>query len=109
MVPTGPTQRPIEPPTIAPDNGSSPNSALERSFFVQVLDSAGATLALLWFLGGSVLFFVTAGVLAGLAFRDKERAHVTSWTMAATKVPSRHRYFLHRKVMKMIGRSRCHS
>ena len=41
---------------------------------MQVLDSAGATLALLWFLGGSVLFFVTAGVLAGLAFRDKERA-----------------------------------
>ncbi len=74
VVPTGPTQRPIEPPTMAPGNGSSPNSALERSFFVQVLDSAGATLALLWFLGGSVLFFVTAGVLAGLAFRDKERA-----------------------------------
>jgi hypothetical protein len=39
-----------------------------------VLDSAGATLALLWFLGGSVLFFITAGVLAGLAFRDKERS-----------------------------------
>jgi hypothetical protein len=28
----------------------------------------------MWFLGGSILFFVTAGVLAGLAFRDKERA-----------------------------------
>lgn len=74
LAPGGPTQRPIEPPTIAPNNGGSPNNALERSFFVQVLDSAGATLALLWFLGGSVLFFVTAGVLAGLAFRDKERA-----------------------------------
>ena len=74
MAPSGPTQRPIEPPTIAPDNGGAFDGALRRSFFVQVLDSAGATLALLWFLGGSILFFVTAGVLAGLAFRDKERA-----------------------------------
>lgn len=74
VAPSGPTQRPIEPPTLAPDNGGSFNNALGRAFFVQVLDSAGATLALLWFLGGSVLFFVTAGVLAGLAFRDKERA-----------------------------------
>ncbi len=72
--PGGPTQRPLEPPTLAPESGGSPNNALGRAFFVQVLDSAGATLALLWFLGGSVLFFVTAGVLAGLAFRDKERA-----------------------------------
>jgi hypothetical protein len=64
---TGPTQRPIEPPTPGP-------TADARSFFVTVLDSAGTTLALLWFLGGSVLFFVTAGVLAGLAFRDKERS-----------------------------------
>jgi hypothetical protein len=63
----GPTQRPVEPPTPGP-------TADARSFFVTVLDSAGATLALLWFLGGSVLFFVTAGVLAGLAFRDKERS-----------------------------------
>ena len=30
-------------------------------------------MALLWFLGGSVLFFVTAGVLAGLSFRGKEQ------------------------------------
>jgi hypothetical protein len=67
VLPSGPTQRPIEPPTPGP-------SADGRSFFAQVLDTAGATLVLLWFLGGSVLFFVTAGVLAGLAFRDKERA-----------------------------------
>ncbi len=72
-VPGGPTQRPIELATPDPSGGALDN-AIRRSFFVQVLDSAGATLALLWFLGGSVLFFVTAGVLAGLAFRDKERA-----------------------------------
>lgn len=35
------------------------------------------TLALLWFLAGSVLFFVTAGVLAGLSFRTKERNRYT--------------------------------
>jgi hypothetical protein len=74
VAPGGPTQRPIEVPTAAPSGGSGLDNAIRRSFFVQVLDSAGATLALLWFLGGSVLFFVTAGVLAGLAFRDKERA-----------------------------------
>jgi hypothetical protein len=67
LLPTGPTQRPIAPPTAAPP-------ADGRTFFAQVLDTAGATLALLWFLAGSVLFFITAGVLAGLAFRDKERA-----------------------------------
>jgi hypothetical protein len=67
LLPGGPTQRPVEPPTPLPRGDS-------RSFFAQVLDTAGATLALLWFLGGSVIFFVTAGVLAGLAFRDKERA-----------------------------------
>jgi hypothetical protein len=67
LLPTGPTQRPIEPP-------AAPPPADRRAFFAQVLDSAGTTLALLWFLGGSALFFVTAGVLAGLAFRDKERA-----------------------------------
>jgi hypothetical protein len=63
----GPTQRPLEPPTPGP-------TADRRFFFATVLDSAGTTLVLLWFLGGSVLFFVTAGVLAGLAFRDKERS-----------------------------------
>ena len=73
IAPGGPTQRPIELSTPAPSGDGERDSALRRSFFVQVLDSAGATLALLWFLGGSVLFFVTAGVLAGLAFRDKER------------------------------------
>jgi hypothetical protein len=67
LLPGGPTQRPIEPPPPLPPGDT-------RSFFSQVLDTAGATLALLWFLGGSVIFFVTAGVLAGLAFRDKERA-----------------------------------
>lgn len=72
--PGGPTQRPIELATPAPSSGGALDNAIRRSFFVQVLDSAGATLALLWFLGGSVLFFVTAGILAGLAFRDKERA-----------------------------------
>jgi len=72
--PAGPTQRPIEVSIPVPSGDSALDSAIRRSFFVQVLDSAGATLALLWFLGGSVLFFVTAGVLAGLAFRDKERA-----------------------------------
>lgn len=61
-----PTQRPIQPPTPQPP-------ADGRSFFVRVLDSAGATLALLWFLAGSLLFFVTAGVLAGMSFRSKER------------------------------------
>jgi hypothetical protein len=66
MLPSGPTQRPIEPPTPGATGDS-------RFFFAQVLDAAGATLAMLWFLGGSVLFFVTAGVLAGLAFRSKER------------------------------------
>ena len=38
-----------------------------------VLNSVGMTLTLLWFLAGSVLFFVTAGVLAGLSFRVRER------------------------------------
>jgi hypothetical protein len=60
-------QRPVEPPPLPPPLDT-------RSFFVRVLDSAGSTVALLWFLGGSVLFFVTAGVLAGLSFRTKERA-----------------------------------
>jgi hypothetical protein len=59
-------QRPVEPPTPPPSVDS-------RAFFVRVLDSAGSTVALLWFLGGSVLFFVTAGVLAGLSFRAKEQ------------------------------------
>ena len=65
--PSGPTQRPVEQPTPGPTVDA-------RSFFVRVLDSAGATVALLWFLGGSVLFFITAGVLAGLSFRAKEQA-----------------------------------
>ncbi len=62
-----PTQRPLEPVTPGP-------TADTQSLFVRILDSAGATVALLWFLGGSVLFFVTAGVLAGLSFRAKERS-----------------------------------
>lgn len=65
--PTPFTQRPVEPPTPPP-------SLDTRTFFVRVLDSAGSTVALLWFLGGSVLFFVTAGVLAGLSFRAREQA-----------------------------------
>ena len=65
--PAGTSQRPLAEPTAGP--------ALDtRSFFVRVLESAGSTMALLWFLGGSVLFFITAGVLAGLSFRAKEQA-----------------------------------
>ena len=60
-------QRPLAEPTAGPALDS-------RSFFVRVLESAGSTVALLWLLGGSVLFFVTAGVLAGLSFRAKEKA-----------------------------------
>lgn len=67
--PTPFTQRPVEPPP--------PPQIDTRTLFVRVLDSAGSTVALLWFLGGSVLFFVTAGVLAGLSFRAREQARFT--------------------------------
>jgi len=64
------TQRPIAPPATPP--------ALDgRSLFTRVLDAAGMTMTLLWFLAGSVLFFVTAGVLAGLSFRTKARNRYT--------------------------------
>ena len=61
-----PIQRPVEPPTPIPPE-------LVRSLFTQIFNSAGASLALIWFLVGSALFFVTAGVFAGLSFQSKEQ------------------------------------
>ena len=48
------------------------NEAL--GLFSHILESAGATLALIWFLVGSLIFFITAGILAGLSFRRATRA-----------------------------------
>jgi hypothetical protein len=60
------TVRPIEYPTATalPDF---------PSIFSNVLRSAMATLGVLWFLAGSLVFFGVAGIIAGVGFRQSER------------------------------------
>ena len=61
-----PTQRPIEYPSPTP----TADSVL---FAAQVLDNFVAAAGWIWFLGGSLVFFVVAGIIAGLSFRRQER------------------------------------
>jgi hypothetical protein len=76
------------PPTATPTSAPSPTpSPTQRSLtlptptalpnlpdlFSQVLSSAISTLGILWFLVGSLVFFVTAGVIAGMSFRQSNR------------------------------------
>lgn len=60
-------QRPIEYPT--PTHTPDFVMAAARTF-----DTAVTTLGWLWFLVGSLIFFVTAGVVAGLFFRQSEKS-----------------------------------
>lgn len=43
------------------------------TLFMQIANVAIQAAGWLWFLCGSLIFFVTAGVLAGLGFRQRER------------------------------------
>ena len=61
-----PTQRPIEPPTPTP----TPDTLL---LFAKIVDSTVAAAGWIWFMFGSLIFFVVAGILAGLSFRQQEQ------------------------------------
>ncbi|HXF61898.1 MAG TPA: hypothetical protein VNK95_09785 [Caldilineaceae bacterium] len=58
-------QRPIVPPTPAP----TPDTLLAAAM---LFDAAAAAAGWLWFLAGSLVFFATAGIIAGLFFRQQE-------------------------------------
>lgn len=61
-----PGQRPVVPPTATP----TPDYVM---FAATMLDSFLLTAGWIWFLAGSLIFFVAAGVVAGLFFRQQER------------------------------------
>ncbi|MCB0130298.1 MAG: DUF1080 domain-containing protein, partial [Caldilineaceae bacterium] len=61
------TQRPIGDVTPTP----RPDSVL---LLAKIIDATIAAAGWIWFLGGSLIFFTVAGVLAGLSFRSRERA-----------------------------------
>jgi hypothetical protein len=42
--------------------------------FSSILDTTLAAAGWIWFVAGSLVFFVTAGIVAGLSFRHQERA-----------------------------------
>jgi hypothetical protein len=58
-------QRPIVPPTPTP----TPDFVMAAA---RTFDIAMTTMGWLWFLVGSLVFFVTAGIVAGLFFRQSE-------------------------------------
>ncbi|MDQ3248093.1 MAG: hypothetical protein M3Q45_02680, partial [Chloroflexota bacterium] len=66
MRPLSETVRPLAlpPPTQAP---------AVLPLFSRVLDATVAAAGWIWFLCGSLIFFATAGILAGLGFRRQER------------------------------------
>ncbi|MEX1018214.1 MAG: hypothetical protein WDZ49_01070, partial [Litorilinea sp.] len=59
-------QRPIVPPTPLP----TPDTLM---FLARTLDSAANAAVWIWFLAGTLIFFATAGIVAGLFFRQSER------------------------------------
>ncbi len=61
-----PTQRPIEPPTPTP----TPDRVM---LVAEIIDSTIAAFGWIWFMFGSLIFFIVAGVLAGLSFRQREQ------------------------------------
>lgn len=63
--PTG-TQRPIEPATPLPTTDS-------LGLLGQAAGAAVTAAGWIWFVGGSLVFFITAGIIAGLSFRQQER------------------------------------
>jgi hypothetical protein len=60
------TQRPVElsAPVATPD---------ALSLFSQAAGAAVTAAGWVWFVGGTLVFFISAGVVAGLAFRQQER------------------------------------
>lgn len=60
------TQRAIEQPTAT----GTPDTT---TLFAQIVDASFAAAGWIWFITGSLIFFVTAGVVAGLSFRRQER------------------------------------
>ena len=61
-----PTQRPVELPPPPP----TPDALL---FAAQTVDAMAMTAVWIWFMVGLLAFFVVAGVLVGLSFRQNER------------------------------------
>jgi hypothetical protein len=61
-----PTQRPVQTPPPAP----TPDALL---FAAHTVDSIVMTVTWIWFLVGTLVFFVIAGVLVGLSIRQNER------------------------------------
>ena len=60
-------QRPLVYPTPTPSNFIT--------LFVRIADAAATAAGWIWFICGSLIFFVTAGVLAALGFRQRDRGH----------------------------------
>lgn len=60
------TQRPVEPATPAPTQDAF-------SLFGQVANRVVVAAGWIWFLGGSLVFFVSAGIIVGLSFRRQQR------------------------------------
>ena len=58
-------QRPLVYPTATPSNFVA--------LFTRIADVAVTAAGWIWFLCGSLIFFVTAGVLAGLGFRQRDQ------------------------------------
>ena len=63
-------QNPVEFPTPTPPTNFT-------GLFVRVVNMSITAAGWIWFLCGSLIFFVTAGVLAGVGFRRQERRRYT--------------------------------
>lgn len=64
------TQRPIEPPPQQP-----PPAPPRRLLAAEIFDATLASATWLWFLMGSVLFFISAGAVVGLGFWRRDRGN----------------------------------
>lgn len=82
------SRRPVVPPTPT----ATPDTLL---FAAQTVDTIIAAAGWIWFLAGSLIFFVTAGVIAGLFFRQAEsrrfdlhESYADEWQPDPTAAPA---------------------
>lgn len=93
-IPIEPTAMPIPSPTPSRTPSPTPTATVRPieyptatalpdypSIFSNVLRSAMATLGVLWFLAGSLVFFGVAGIIAGVGFRQSERRRFHLYTL----------------------------
>ena len=64
---------PLDNPPIAPQFAAAPEPSSFWPLAVQIFEAAVRSLAWLWFACGSLVFFVTAGIFAGLGLQRRPR------------------------------------